>query len=160
MIPWWKDGWVVYCWENFAFISPKVWLCGLLNWRIKRYKWALIWWTQSSLLVHEQKMNRNSATDVQALKASTFAQFSNSRGRGRGRGMGGRGNRDGSRQYHNYKTDESHLNYRGHNQQPNKSKIDFYMCHKFGHYKYECYTKLPHDKANMEKSNFAAEKNE
>ncbi|KAL5560315.1 hypothetical protein UlMin_036526 [Ulmus minor] len=114
---------------------------------------------QSSLLVHEQKMNRNSATDVQALKASTFAQFSNSRGRGRGRGRGGRGNRDGSRQYHNYKADKSHSNYRGRDQQPDKSKIKCYRCHKFGHYRSECYTKLPYDKEKVEKSNFAAEKN-
>jgi hypothetical protein len=56
---------------------------------------------QSSLLVHEQKMNRSSNTDEQALKAFTFTQFSNSegrrRGRGRGRERGVRGNRDGSR---------------------------------------------------------------
>jgi len=39
---------------------------------------------QSSLLVHEQKMNQTSNTDEQALKAFTFTQFSNSRGRGRG----------------------------------------------------------------------------
>ncbi|KAA8544972.1 hypothetical protein F0562_019811 [Nyssa sinensis] len=39
---------------------------------------------QSSLLVHEQKMNRSSTTEEQALKASTFTHFSNSRGRGRG----------------------------------------------------------------------------
>jgi len=58
---------------------------------------------QSSLLVHEQKMNRSSNIDEQALKAFTFTQFSNSeeRGRGRGRGKerGVRGNRDGSRQF-------------------------------------------------------------
>jgi len=35
---------------------------------------------QSSLLVHEQKMNRSSNTDEQALKAFTFTQFSNSGG--------------------------------------------------------------------------------
>ena len=48
---------------------------------------------QSSLLVHEQKMNQSSNTDEQALKASTFTQFSNYRGRG------GRGNIDGSSHY-------------------------------------------------------------
>ncbi|KAK0603178.1 hypothetical protein LWI29_002198 [Acer saccharum] len=55
---------------------------------------------QSSLLVHEQKMNRNTSSDEQALKAFTFVESSNTRGRGRGRGrgMGGRGNRDGDRQ--------------------------------------------------------------
>ncbi|XP_028067664.1 uncharacterized protein LOC114270389 [Camellia sinensis] len=46
---------------------------------------------QSSLLVHEQKMNRSSTIDEQALKVSTFTQFSNYRGKGksRGREMGG-----------------------------------------------------------------------
>lgn len=43
---------------------------------------------QSSLLLQEQKMNRSSITEEQALKASTFTQFSNSRGRGRGRSRG------------------------------------------------------------------------
>lgn len=54
---------------------------------------------QSSLLVHEQKMNQSSNTDEQALKVFTFTQFSNSGGRGRGRGRerGGKGNRDGIR---------------------------------------------------------------
>ncbi|KAH0709497.1 hypothetical protein KY284_010924 [Solanum tuberosum] len=48
---------------------------------------------QSSLLVHEQKMNRNSTSEEQALKASTFIS-SNYRGRGRGRRRGrGRGDR-------------------------------------------------------------------
>ncbi|XP_042972785.1 uncharacterized protein LOC122304591 [Carya illinoinensis] len=53
----------------------------------------------SSLLVHEQKMNRSSTTEEQALKASTSTHFSNSRGRDRdrGKGRGDRGNRDGSR---------------------------------------------------------------
>ncbi|KAH0706336.1 hypothetical protein KY289_011412 [Solanum tuberosum] len=50
---------------------------------------------QSSLLVHEQKMNRNSTSEEQALKAPTFIS-SNYRGRGRGRrrgrGTGDRGN--------------------------------------------------------------------
>ncbi|XP_049364349.1 uncharacterized protein LOC125829129 [Solanum verrucosum] len=57
---------------------------------------------QSSLLVHEQKMNRNSTFDEQALKESTFIS-SNCRGRGRGigRGRGDRGNRDGGNKYGN-----------------------------------------------------------
>ncbi|KAE8656273.1 hypothetical protein F3Y22_tig00117005pilonHSYRG00292 [Hibiscus syriacus] len=51
---------------------------------------------RSSLLVHEQKMNRSSTSEEQALKASTFTHFSNSRGRGtgRGRGRGGRNNNE------------------------------------------------------------------
>ena len=55
---------------------------------------------QSSLLVHEQKMNRSSTSEEQAPKATTSTHFSNSRGRGRGRGRGkgrgDRGNRDGN----------------------------------------------------------------
>nr|KYP44674.1 hypothetical protein KK1_033833 [Cajanus cajan] len=41
---------------------------------------------QSSLLVHEQKMNRSSTMEEQALKASANTPSNNSRGRGRGRG--------------------------------------------------------------------------
>ena len=48
---------------------------------------------QSTLLVHEQKMNHSSTSEDQALKSSTFT-FSNSRGRGRGRGRGSRGRGD------------------------------------------------------------------
>ncbi|XP_024178936.1 uncharacterized protein LOC112184946 [Rosa chinensis] len=41
---------------------------------------------QSSLLVHEQKLNRSSTTtEEQALNVSTFAESSSSRGRGQGR---------------------------------------------------------------------------
>ncbi|XP_022862718.1 uncharacterized protein LOC111382919 [Olea europaea var. sylvestris] len=56
---------------------------------------------QSSPLVHEQKMNKSSTSEEQALKASTSTHLSNSRRRGRGRGRGrgreDRGNRDASR---------------------------------------------------------------
>ncbi|XP_028081109.1 uncharacterized protein LOC114282602 [Camellia sinensis] len=38
---------------------------------------------QSSLLVHEQKINQSSTTDEQALQAFTLTQFSNSRGSGK-----------------------------------------------------------------------------
>ena len=54
---------------------------------------------QSSFLVHEQKMNRSTTIEEKALKASTFTDFSNSRGKGRGRGRGDRGNRDGIRHF-------------------------------------------------------------
>ena len=43
---------------------------------------------QSSLLVREQKMNRDSTTEEQALKASTYTHSNDFRGRGRGRGRG------------------------------------------------------------------------
>ncbi|TXG69126.1 hypothetical protein EZV62_004061 [Acer yangbiense] len=126
---------------------------------------------QSSLLVHEQKMNRSSSSDEQALKAFTFAESSNTRGRGRGRGrgMGGRGNRDGDRQYQNFNNDQSnfqgrgrgrdhqfdtHGRGRGRDHQFDKSKVECFRCHKFGHYSSECYVKLPQDKEKWEKSNF------
>lgn len=59
---------------------------------------------QSSLLEHEQKMNHNSTTEEQALKASIFYHSSNSRGRGKGRGRrrGERGNRNGSTNFKAY----------------------------------------------------------
>ncbi|CAL9024983.1 unnamed protein product [Prunus brigantina] len=52
---------------------------------------------QSFLLVHEQRLNRTTASEEQtALKASTFSESSSSRG-GRGRGKGGRGQGRGGR---------------------------------------------------------------
>ncbi|KAI9187123.1 hypothetical protein LWI28_024667 [Acer negundo] len=130
---------------------------------------------QSSLLVHEQKMNRSTTSDEQALKAFTFAESSNTRGwgrgrgRGRGRGMGGQGNRDKGRQYQNFNNDQSkfqgrgrgcdhqfdtHGRGRGCDHQFDKSKVECFRCHKFGHYSSECYVELPHDKEKWEKSNF------
>ncbi|XP_060671380.1 uncharacterized protein LOC132803142 [Ziziphus jujuba] len=112
---------------------------------------------QSSLLVHEQKINRSITIDEQALKASTYAQSSNSRGRGRGRGKrkGGQSNRDGSRQYSEATDDQSDVYGRGRGHEFEKSKIECYRCQKFGHYRSECYTKLPADIEKREKSNFA-----
>ncbi|XP_025884872.2 uncharacterized protein [Solanum lycopersicum] len=117
---------------------------------------------QSSLLVHEQKMNRNSTSEEQALKASTFIS-SNSRGRGRrrgrgrgrGRGRADRGNRDGGNK-------EGCGNFRGNDYSKgrgrdfDKSKVECYHCHKFGHYRSDCYTRLPDEK--QEKSNFVENK--
>lgn len=121
---------------------------------------------QSSLLVHEQKVNRSTIKEEQALKASTHADFSSLRGRGRG-GRGGRGSRDGSRQHDAYveKSDDnhssnSHARGRGWRQQYDKSNIECFRCHNFGHYCSKCYTKLPEDKEKEEKSNFAEKKEE
>ncbi|XP_015158842.1 uncharacterized protein [Solanum tuberosum] len=99
---------------------------------------------QSSLLVHEQKMNKSSGVQEQALKASTNTYSSNYRGRGRGRGRGDRGGRDFSR---NYKTSTDQSQGRG--QDHEKSKVECYRCHKFGHYASDCYTRLPNDKKNV-----------
>ncbi|CAL5382011.1 unnamed protein product [Camellia sinensis] len=78
---------------------------------------------QSSLLVHEQKMNRRSTSEEQALKASTSTHFFNfrERGRGRGRGRGDRGNRDGSR-YFKGDDDQFHGKCRGRDHHFDKSK--------------------------------------
>ncbi|KAJ7980886.1 Retrovirus-related Pol polyprotein from transposon TNT 1-94 [Quillaja saponaria] len=116
---------------------------------------------QSSLLVHEQKMNRSSTIEEQALKASTSIHFSNSKGRGkgrgRGRGRGDQGNRDGSKHF-KADNDQFQGKGRGHDQYFDKSKVECFRCHKFGHYRSECYTKLPNDKEKGEKSNFAEKK--
>ena len=112
---------------------------------------------QSSLLVHEQKMNRSSTSEEQALKASISTHFSNSRGRGRGRGRGERGNRDGSR---HFKADDGQFQSkgRGRDQHFDKSKVECFRCHKFGHYRSECYTRLPKDKEKEPQLNFVEKK--
>lgn len=116
---------------------------------------------QSSLLVHEQKMNRSSTFDEQALKASTFISSSNSRGRGRGRGRSrgrGRGDRRGRDSCRNFKANNDQSQGKGRGRDYDKSKIECYRCHKFGHYASECYTRLPNDNEKEEKSNYAENK--
>lgn len=74
---------------------------------------------QSSLLVHEQRMNSHGGDtrDEQALKVSHEEQNG---GRGRGRGFGrGRGRGRGR-------------------QSPNKATVECFKCHKLGHFQYEC----------------------
>nr|KYP38559.1 Retrovirus-related Pol polyprotein from transposon TNT 1-94 [Cajanus cajan] len=114
---------------------------------------------QSSLLVHEQKMNRSSTMEEQALKASTNTPSYNSRGRGRGRGKGrGRGDR-GNRDFNKNSrgnNDQFQGNDRG--KDHNKSKVECFRCHKFGHYASECYITLPNLQENGESSNFIEEK--
>ncbi|KAH0707987.1 hypothetical protein KY289_013063 [Solanum tuberosum] len=116
---------------------------------------------QSSLLVHEQKMNKSSGVQEQALKSSTNTYSSNYRGRGRGRGRGdcggrGRGDR-GARDFsRNYKTSTDQSQGRGRDH--DKSKVECYRCHKFGHYASDCYTRLPNDKEKCESANFVENK--
>lgn len=114
---------------------------------------------QSSLLVHEQKINRNFIAEEQALKASTTNNFLILRGRGRG-GSRGRGRADRGYRSGNRNTDDAYLQSkgRGRGQQFDKSKIECFRCHRFGHYRSECYTKLPNDKDKGEKLNFAENK--
>ncbi|CAL2271297.1 unnamed protein product [Prunus armeniaca] len=126
---------------------------------------------QSFLLVHEQRLNCTAASEEQTtLKASNFSKSSSSRGgRGRGRGglgqgRGGQGNQDGGRFRNRDDSKSSHVSKKDDDSQGkggghyDKSKIECYRCGNFGHYKSECYTKLPKEKG--EKSNFAKKKEE
>ena len=80
---------------------------------------------QSSLLVHEQRMNGH-LVEEQALKV-TYEDQPRGRGRGRG-GFRGRG--------------------RGRSRQSfDKSTIECYNCHKLGHFQYECPNKETETKA-------------
>ncbi|GKV32516.1 hypothetical protein SLEP1_g41114 [Rubroshorea leprosula] len=106
---------------------------------------------ESSLLVHERKLNRQEQNE-QALKATigTSSSFSNRSNRGRGRGRGrnqqtqffeGRGRGRG----------RFKISYRP--KSADKSKVECFRCHKYGHYQSECRANLPNNEG--EKSNFA-----
>ena len=80
---------------------------------------------QSSLMVHEQKLSKNTG-DEHAMKVEDQWRSDYGRGRGRsqgtsrGRGRGGvQGRGRGNTSY-------------------NKEHIECYKCHKFGHFKFEC----------------------
>ncbi|GKV47061.1 hypothetical protein SLEP1_g53999 [Rubroshorea leprosula] len=106
---------------------------------------------ESSLLVHERKLNRQEQNE-QALKATigTSSSFSNRSNRGRGRGRGrnqqnlpfeGRGRGRGRFQ----------ISYRP--KSADRSKVECFLCHKYGHYQSKCRANLPNNEG--EKSNFA-----
>ncbi|CAL8136921.1 unnamed protein product [Prunus armeniaca] len=114
-------------------MSPK-WICSIKE--SKDFECMSINELQSSLLVHEQKLNLANKVEEQiALKASTHNESSRNRGRGRGRsgrghGRGGHGNRDGSNPSHSSKRDDdSPGKGRG---QYDKSKIECYRCGNLG----------------------------
>lgn len=107
---------------------------------------------QSSLLVHEQKLNHGTTDrntlEEQALKASTFAESPSYIGRGRGkssrkRGRGGRGTQDGGRQQPSCMNEDhysSGLRGKVPVQHGGKSNIGCYRCHNYAHYSNECFT--------------------
>ncbi|KAH0683402.1 hypothetical protein KY289_021154 [Solanum tuberosum] len=123
---------------------------------------------QSSLLIHEQKMNRQSSEE-QALQVSS--NYHSSKGGGRGRGRG-RGNNSGGGRHSHQKFEEESSNSQGRGRSfdnnnnsgdykpksVDKSKIEYYRCHRYGHYKSECRTNLNRDGGRQ--SNFAEKEEE
>ena len=108
---------------------------------------------QSSLLVHEQKINQDTITQEQALKAST-----SSRGRGKGTRRSGRGRGRGDQNNNSGRGDQNNYSGRGRGgNQFDKFKIECYRCHMFGHCHSECYTKLSSNKENEVISKFVEE---
>ncbi|XP_049361013.1 uncharacterized protein LOC125825744 [Solanum verrucosum] len=121
---------------------------------------------QSSLLIHEQKINRQSSKE-QALQVSS--NYHSSKGGGRGRG---RGNNSGGERHSHQKFEEKSSNSQGRGRSfdnnnnsgdykpksVDKSKIECYRCHRYGHYKSECRTNLNRDGGRQ--SNFAEKEEE
>ena len=105
---------------------------------------------QSSLLVHERKFNQQEKEE-QALKASTENHLAirGDRERGRSRGRGKR-NYDRGNQHQHQRQDNR---FQGRGQGGNysttyksrsidKSNVECYRCHRYGHYKSECRTNM------------------
>ena len=109
---------------------------------------------QSSLLVHEQEMRRSSTIEEKALKASTDTHSNNFKGKGRGRGRGRVRGDPGKSDSRNFKTNNDQSRGKGRGRDFDKSKIECFRCHKYGHYASECYSRLPHGKEKEESSNF------
>ncbi|KAK5837089.1 hypothetical protein PVK06_012899 [Gossypium arboreum] len=82
------------------------------------------------------------------------------KGRGKGRGIGrGRGDQhdkdDGNRnENNNFRTNDDQS--KGNGRDFDKTKIKFFKCQKFNHYRFECYVRLPNDKD--EQSHFVENK--
>ena len=107
---------------------------------------------QSSLLVHEQRLNRTSAIEeMTALKISTPGESSSPRGRGQRRGRGrGRGSRERSGDV-GRSVDLARNDYENKGKRHfDKSKVECYRCGRLGHYKNECYTRLAPKKRRKE----------
>ena len=124
---------------------------------------------QSSLLVHEQKINQQEKEE-QALVVSAESHSTWRGGRCRGRGRGrGRGNNDRGNQQQQYQHQENQFQGRRRgrggypltNQRPksaDKSNVECYKCHRYGHYQSECRTNL--NRQNGERTNFAEKEEE
>ncbi|XP_062119355.1 uncharacterized protein LOC133833111 [Humulus lupulus] len=132
-----------------------------------------------SLLVHEHKLNQQEKDkEEQALKTSidNHSKPMVDRGRGRGRGSNDRETQQqtqhqnirGTQQQFQHQGNYSH-DYHGRGRggergsyrpkSADKSNVECYRCHRLGHYKSECYTRLPQNR-EVEKSNFVEKKEE
>ncbi|XP_071917233.1 uncharacterized protein [Coffea arabica] len=116
---------------------------------------------QSSLSVHEQKINQQEK-EVQALKASAESHSTWREGRGRG-------NNDRGNQQQQYQQQENQFQgrrrgrggYPSTTQRPkstDKSNVECYKCHRYGHYQSEFRTNL--NRQNGERTNFAEKEEE
>ena len=129
---------------------------------------------QSSLLIHEKKINQQEIEE-QALKVSTenrsTSKGERGRGKGKGKGIRGRGwgsNEHGNQQeYQQHHDNQFHRRGRGRgghhftthkSKSADKSDVECYQCHRYGHYQSECQTNL--NKDNGEKTNFVEKEEE
>lgn len=62
VISWREDEQCLNCWEDIVLFDAEVWLCRLLHWGVKRYRWVIAWriapywcmnkrWTEIQLLM-------------------------------------------------------------------------------------------------------------
>lgn len=120
-------------------------------------------------------MLRCSHTNEQALKAATYSHSINFQGRGRGTGRD-RESQDRGDGYKNYfrvvdnfgkgrgegrghlRAVEGQNRGRGRIQLVDKSKVECFRCHNLGHYRSECYARMPNDKGEL--SYFAEQREE
>ncbi|XP_040944722.1 uncharacterized protein [Gossypium hirsutum] len=112
---------------------------------------------QGSLLIHEQKLNRQDKEEqVLQVLSNNHSFFSKGGGRGRVRGRGNNTSNGGHshRKYEDNQFSYSQGRGRGHDNNNStlfmskfvdKSKVEYYRCHRFGHYKSECRTNLNRD---------------
>ncbi|RVW60251.1 Retrovirus-related Pol polyprotein from transposon TNT 1-94 [Vitis vinifera] len=115
---------------------------------------------------YQRKFNQQEKEE-QALKASTKNHLATRGDRGRGRSRGrGRGNYDHGNQHQHQRQDNR---FQGRGQGGNysttyksrsidKSNVECYRCHRYGHYKSECRTNM--NKQGEERTNFAEKEEE
>ncbi|GMP48604.1 hypothetical protein CsSME_00015900 [Camellia sinensis var. sinensis] len=125
---------------------------------------------QSSLLVHEQKINQQEkeehALKVSSENHSTPSRVDRGRGRGRGHSRGGRDNNDrGNQQQNHHQKNQFQGRGRGRGghqstrpKSADKSNVECYRCHRYGHYQSDCQTNL--NRQSGERTNFPEKEEE